>query len=122
MSGIEKNQLAGLNADELLQLKKAAEKEFESRLKSEVKELKKRAEFLATQLGVSVEEMLDLGKARKVPAARKAKKRGPKKHSKVAPKYRNPNDDKQTWTGRGIKPLWVREHLEKGGTMDSISI
>lgn len=27
--------------------------------------------------------------------------------AKVAPKYRNPADPEQTWTGRGKSPLWV---------------
>ena len=28
---------------------------------------------------------------------------------KVPPKYRNPENPEQTWTGRGNKPAWVRE-------------
>lgn len=34
-------------------------------------------------------------------------KRGAKPGSTVAPKYRNPNDPSQTWTGRGKQPLWL---------------
>ena len=29
------------------------------------------------------------------------------KRGKVAPKYRNPKDPSQTWTGRGRRPLWI---------------
>jgi DNA-binding protein H-NS len=33
---------------------------------------------------------------------------------KVAPKYRNPADKAQTWTGRGRMPLWAAELSEVG--------
>lgn len=58
----------------------------------------------------------------KVPAARKKKKVAAKKRGKVAPKYRNPEDSKATWTGRGKQPIWVRNYLENGGTLESITI
>lgn len=40
----------------------------------------------------------------------------------VAPKYRNPKDPSQTWTGRGRKPRWVADHLEKGGKIETLAI
>lgn len=57
------------------------------------------------------------GKA-KVPrqAAKAADKR-----AKVAPKYRNPNDASQTWTGRGKSPIWVQA-LKSAGTLDTALI
>lgn len=33
---------------------------------------------------------------------------------KVAPKYRNPADKEQTWTGRGRMPAWAAELSEAG--------
>lgn len=59
--------------------------------------------------------------ATKAPATRKKKKVAAKR-GKVAPKYRNPEDPKATWTGRGKQPIWVRNHLENGGTLESITI
>lgn len=38
-------------------------------------------------------------------------KRGPASGSKVAPKYRNPADPTQTWTGRGKRPTWLADML-----------
>ena len=29
--------------------------------------------------------------------------------SKVAPKYRNPENHEQTWSGRGKPPLWIKD-------------
>ncbi|WP_426701539.1 H-NS family nucleoid-associated regulatory protein [Rhodanobacter sp. Col0626] len=40
--------------------------------------------------------------------------KGPK--SVVAPKYRNPADATQTWSGRGKRPLWFVQALRKRDT------
>ncbi|MDI3261461.1 MAG: H-NS histone family protein [Fulvimonas sp.] len=32
----------------------------------------------------------------------------------VAPKYRNPANPEQTWTGRGKRPRWFTEALQSG--------
>ena len=37
-----------------------------------------------------------------------------KKPAKVAAKYANPSDRKQTWTGRGRRPRWLTEEMKKG--------
>ncbi len=34
--------------------------------------------------------------------------------SKVAPKYRNPDNSNQTWTGRGMKPRWLQALINQG--------
>jgi DNA-binding protein H-NS len=44
-------------------------------------------------------------------------KRGP-----VAPKYRNPKDPSQTWAGRGLQPLWMRDAIKSGKKLDSFLI
>lgn len=33
---------------------------------------------------------------------------------KVAPKYKNPYDETQTWTGRGVKPRWMVDGIASG--------
>lgn len=40
----------------------------------------------------------------------------------VPPKYSNPADPTMTWTGRGRKPRWVQENLEKGKSLDDLMI
>src|SRR6056300_1821155 len=42
--------------------------------------------------------------------------------SKAAPKYANPADPAQTWTGRGRKPKWVEELLASGKSLDDAAI
>lgn len=33
---------------------------------------------------------------------------------KIAPKYRNPSNPQETWTGRGRAPRWLQAQLDKG--------
>jgi DNA-binding protein H-NS len=45
------------------------------------------------------------------------------KRGTVAPKYRNPEDPSQTWTGRGKRPLWFAAALRRRGvTAESLLI
>lgn len=53
-------------------------------------------------------------KARKTTAGRKL--------GKVAPKYRNPANPKDTWTGRGKQPRWLATETAKGRKLDEFLI
>ncbi len=100
-----------------------------------LKEAKDKKEAMAKVVAIARDSGIDLADlvasstrkprassaAAKAPAVRR-KKKATAKRGKVAPKYRNPADAEQTWTGRGKQPVWVREHLENGGTLDSITI
>jgi DNA-binding protein H-NS len=69
-----------------------------------------------------IEAAMGSTKAKK---ATKAKAVGAKKSAlkgaKVAPKYRNPSNHEQTWTGRGVTPKWVAD-LKAEGKLDSALI
>ena len=41
---------------------------------------------------------------------------------KVAPKYRNPADPKETWAGRGMRPRWLVAALKAGKKLESFAI
>jgi len=47
-------------------------------------------------------------KASKAAGSKPAKAKRTTAGKKVAPKYRNPSDANQTWTGRGRMPQWVQ--------------
>jgi DNA-binding protein H-NS len=49
-----------------------------------------------------------------------ARGRGPLRP--VAPKYRNPKDPSQTWAGRGLQPIWLRDALKSGKKIESFLI
>ena len=63
----------------------------------------------------------DIAKALSAGKAPKATKKGALAGKKVAPKYRNPANPEQTWTGRGVSPTWVQA-LKSAGTLDSALI
>jgi DNA-binding protein H-NS len=39
---------------------------------------------------------------------------GSKKPNSLAPKYRDPMEYNNTWTGRGIEPLWLQRYTSNG--------
>ncbi|HED14285.1 MAG TPA: H-NS histone family protein [Gammaproteobacteria bacterium] len=89
-----------------------------------VKQLRDDAKSIARAQGISVEELLR-GFSQDKPSG---KKRGRKKSAiktttrKVAPKYRNPENIEETWTGRGQLPRWIRAKLEAGANKDDFLI
>lgn len=64
---------------------------------------------LAKAEGLDLESILDDGSpSRKSTGARKST-------GKVPPKYHNPKNTSEKWTGRGRKPKWVVTFLSKNG-------
>ena len=61
---------------------------------------------LAHEHGLDISDLMATDKVQKT----KAKK----SRGKVAPKYKNPANSTQTWTGRGRQPVWVAEVLVGG--------
>lgn len=55
-------------------------------------------------------------------------KRGPKSGTTIAPKYRNPVNPDETWTGRGKQPNWLSaivadmSHDERAAYLEEITI
>lgn len=47
---------------------------------------------------------------------------GGRKRAPVAPKYANPADSSQTWSGRGRKPRWMEAALKAGKSIDDLTI
>jgi DNA-binding protein H-NS len=45
-----------------------------------------------------------------------------RRRSKSSPKYANPDDRTQTWTGRGRQPNWLVARLKKGAKVEDFSI
>ncbi len=79
---------------------------------------------LAKEAGLTAADItkaLSAGKPAKAGKASKVAKKGALAGKKVAPKYRNPANPEQTWTGRGVSPTWVQA-LKAAGTLDSALI
>ena len=43
-------------------------------------------------------------------------------YPKVLPKYRNPKNRSETWTGRGKQPGWVRDQIRSGKKLNDFLI
>ena len=96
-----------MSLDELKRLKRDLDKAiavFDERRKSEAR---RDLEEKAREYGFSLSEL----------AKAKTTKRGT-----VAPKYRNPGNPKQVWTGRGRQPIWFREAIVAGTEPDDLKI
>jgi len=98
--------LDNLSFEELERLKGGIDKTIEQKKQLELLELREQIDQLIEQSPFTLEEVLDARKIRKP----------------VPPKYRNPNDPSQTWTGRGRRPRWVEEFLDNDGDMADLEI
>ena len=78
---------------------------------------------LAKAEGYTVEELFGAAApARGRKAATKASPKAGRKLGKVAPKYRNPDNTKDTWTGRGRQPRWMAELVAAGKKVEDFLI
>jgi DNA-binding protein H-NS len=50
------------------------------------------------------------------------KDRPRRKYPKVLPKYYNPSEPKQKWSGRGKRPRWLVAALQSGHTLEEFRI
>lgn len=76
---------------------------------------------LASNNGITVAQIAEALKAVKPGKTKRAAKKSTGTRGKVPPKYRNPANAEQTWTGRGKAPLWVQA-LQQAGTLETALI
>lgn len=88
---------------------------LEDRREKDMPSAQEQMESMAKKLGYSLEDFLPT-------PYYQYQKSEPKERPKVPPKYMNPDNHEQTWSGRGRKPLWMVEHLEKGALIDDLLI
>src|SRR3546814_1868212 len=105
--------LNGLSAKELDSLiTKAKARKTTLKKRKPVATVRSKLRQLAEAEGYTIAELFG-GRATKSAAApRKAAKKG-RKLGKIAPKYRNPANPKETWTGRGKQPRWMAARSEE---------
>ena len=87
--------------DELLAIIAEAQIQLEAIKRSKHKEVIAQIKELAASIGVTVEIHEDTKQASKNAAIVKAK-------------YRNPDNQSQTWTGRGMAPKWLKALMDQG--------
>jgi len=99
-------------------------------IEAKIRELQAKAEALknAEKPGVkqlrAVMQKFDLSRADVAGAldGRRVSRSSQLKGTTVKPKYRNPEDRKQTWTGRGLRPRWLVAAMKGGKKLEDFAI
>ena len=106
-----KNDLSKYSRDELMQLQldiQQALKDLDVRQREEARAA---AEKAAAEYGFSLSELTGGGKGK-----------GKAARSTTVPKYANPDDATQTWSGRGRQPGWFKAAIESGKSAEDMAI
>lgn len=75
---------------------------------------------LATQCGYTIEELYGDRPVAEIAGKKRVARR--KKASKVAAKYRDPDNKRNTWSGRGRMPLWLAQKTKYGRSVTDFLI
>jgi DNA-binding protein H-NS len=109
VTDVRQTNLEKMPLKDLLDLELKVQTAIANAKERERAELKQKIEELATDSGFSVDELFTRG-------------RGAMKGRTVAPKYVNPDNRSETWTGRGRKPKWLVAKLNKGAKIEEFAI
>lgn len=103
-----KTDLDSLTLKELKSLQSQVAKKIEGFEERRKREALAALEEQAKTLGYSLTELLGVG--------------APRKRKPAKPKYANPANKSETWTGRGRRPRWVEAALKAGKKLDDLAI
>ena len=107
----KKIDLDAMSVDEMWKLHEQIGQVLSVRLTSEKRELEKRLAHLRREHEMS-------------PASTEASSapRERRKYPRVYPKYRNPDEPSETWSGRGKQPRWLAAALKVGHKIEEFMI
>ena len=108
------NDLKKMTVKQLEKLRADVDKHLAEARARDKKTAIKALEKAAAEHGYSLDELT--GSPTKARKPRKAAKNTGK------PKYANPADKSQTWTGKGRQPNWYREAVEAGKSPESMAV
>lgn len=95
---------------ELKQLVKSAERRLKEITKRRpIADVRRELTHFAATQGYAIDELLVSPTQDRPPVKRRKRKR-----PKVAPKYRDPDNPRNTWSGRGNQPRWLAEKVKRG--------
>lgn len=109
-----KVDLKGMTRKELEKLQKDVEKALGRVNKKELKAARDEAAKVLAKHGFSISDLEE--------APKRAPRGTAKPKSKAPPKYANPADPKQTWTGKGRQPVWFKDGIAAGKPPESMEI
>ena len=103
---MESKQLKSMSIDQLVDLHQRVQLMLADKLQAEKAKIEERLHRIE---GRSIEGSTIEGRVRRP-------------YPPVLPKYKNPRNPTEIWSGRGKQPLWVREQLEAGKKLDQFLI
>jgi DNA-binding protein H-NS len=106
--------IATLSLDELKNLHAEIDSLLKKRQQIQRKELYDQMIVMVKSAGFSsLDEVLTAQSTRRVRSD---------KGIKTSPRYRNPADEQQTWSGRGRRPQWITDYLAAGGDLHALAM
>jgi DNA-binding protein H-NS len=105
--------LVSMSVDELWALRESIDAALTDKISTELNELRKQLDRLSPRDHANKRAFAKRSKtaAREHPPSRP-----------VLPKYQNPARPFETWSGRGRRPLWLREQLTMGKPIEDFSV
>ena len=102
-------ELQHLNHNQLNELIVRAQQQQKNLRKQKVTEVRKQVHAIIKAEGYQFEDIF-------------GQPSGKRPTNPVQPKYRNPHDPSQTWTGRGKRPRWFNDALQNGTSKQSMAV
>jgi DNA-binding protein H-NS len=112
---MDKLDLAGMPLDELWSLHEQITKILSTRIIAQKRELEHR--LLQLNRSGHVSEAADLSRN-----GEPDKSRSRRKYPLVLPKFKNPSEPGETWSGRGKQPRWLVAALKAGSNIQDFEI
>lgn len=104
--------LHSMSREELLSLRGEVDAALESLEERRREAAREAAEKAVAEYGFALPDVL----------GPQTKRKAPKGRSKNPPKYRNPDNPRQTWSGRGRRPDWINAAVEQGKSIEDFRI
>lgn len=110
---MKKIDLEIMSIDDLWELHEKVSRILSTRIASEKRELEKRLAYLNRGA-----DAITQGANLVASGAEKPRR----KYPRVLPKYRNPSEPSETWSGRGKQPRWLVAAIKSGHKIDDFKI
>lgn len=101
--------LSNMSSADLRNLQEKVKRELKQRESQDLAKAREQILAIAQSVGVPLKDLVGGAGVRA-------------KTGSVAPRYRNPADASQLWTGRGRQPKWVKEWLEAGKDIAGLKV
>ncbi|WP_336276679.1 H-NS histone family protein [Bartonella sp. CB178] len=93
------NDFKKMNLDELQEIRAQIDVELKKRQAKEKQDARQKILEIANAHGIDIADLISK-----------------KRH------YRNPNNQWELWNGRGRKPKWIKEWLERGYSLEELEV